>query len=86
MHGLKFRRQHPVGPYTADFHCPNAKLVVEIDGWCHNDRLGQDKVRDQYMASLGLLTIRFTAQDVLSNLDGVLTTIAEVALERVETK
>jgi very-short-patch-repair endonuclease len=86
MYGLKFRRQHPIGSYTADFYCPGARLVVEIDGWCHDDRLDRDGARDQYMDALGLMTVRFTAQDVLSNLDGVLEMIAKVAFERLEER
>jgi very-short-patch-repair endonuclease len=80
---LKFRRQHPIGACTADFYCPDAKLVVEIDGLSHNDRMKEDRARDRYMESIGLRILRFAAGDVASNLDGVLRTIAEVASERV---
>ncbi|MDA0660296.1 MAG: endonuclease domain-containing protein [Planctomycetota bacterium] len=54
----KFRRQHPLGMYKADFYCPGARLVVEIDGTEHFADTGQklDQVRDAWMQALGLLT------------------------------
>ena len=52
----KFRRQHPIGPYTADFFCAEIALVVELDGRLHN--LDHDKARDAYMASIGITVLR----------------------------
>ncbi|MDV3455564.1 DUF559 domain-containing protein [Sphingomonas sp. HF-S4] len=47
--GVKFRRQHPIGPCVADFYCASARLVVEIDGEIHADRVDDDQARDQFM-------------------------------------
>jgi very-short-patch-repair endonuclease len=54
--GIGFRRQHPVGPYVADFYCPAAKLVIEIDGLIHDSEKAAkfDRARDSYMERLGL--------------------------------
>ena len=57
--GAKFRRQHPVGPYVADFYCAEARLVVEVDGWwSHASREKADRQRDDYMARLGMQVLR----------------------------
>lgn len=64
--GMKFRRQHPIGIYTADFYCPNAKLNIEIDGVAHftNDGQQRDAARDRYMAEQGIRVLRFTGKQV----------------------
>lgn len=65
--GLKFRRQHPVGPYIADFYCASAKTVIEIDGLAHEmgDRSSLDEVRDTILRERGLSIIRILAGEVL---------------------
>ncbi len=67
--GVRFRRQHPVGPYVADFYCPSAKLVIEIDGLIHDSADGADRdaARDAYMRELGLDVIRIAASAVLTD-------------------
>src|SRR5437868_2689383 len=64
--GIGFRRQHPIGPYSADFYCPAAKLVIEVDGQFHDfaDQVGRDQRRDAYMRELGLRIVRVFASDV----------------------
>jgi very-short-patch-repair endonuclease len=62
--GLKFRRQHPVGPYIADFFCQIKKCVIEIDGSSHEGRLHKDAARDAYMEQQGIRVFRFTESDV----------------------
>jgi very-short-patch-repair endonuclease len=71
--GLKFRRQHPAGPYVADFYCHEARLIVEIDGKAHNrgDRPMRDVARDMWFSERGLCVLRFAATDVLADLDSV---------------
>ncbi len=54
--GVKFRRQHPVGPYTADFYAPDLKLVIELDGSRHDP--AHDAARDAYMRALGITVTR----------------------------
>ena len=65
--GVRFRRQHPVGPYVADFYCPAAKLVIEIDGLIHDFTFERDKTRDEYMRALGLAILRIPASEILAD-------------------
>jgi very-short-patch-repair endonuclease len=71
---LKFRRQHPAGPYVLDFYCEAARLSIEVDGAAHDfgDSPFADEHRDRWLAEAGIRTIRIAATDVLKNLDGVL--------------
>jgi len=70
--GLKFRRQHPAGPYILDFACLSARLAIEIDGAGHDLRSHHDEVRDEWLANQGFLTMRIAAKDVLQDLDVVM--------------
>jgi very-short-patch-repair endonuclease len=72
--GLKFRRQHPSGPYVADFYCHEAQLVVEIDGEAHGrgNAPARDERRDAWFAQQGLNVLRIPAVAVLNDLDNVL--------------
>jgi len=65
--GLKFRRQHPIGPYVVDFYCHDVQLVVEVDGASHEDRLAHDRKRTAYLEQQGLRVFRVTNQDVLGD-------------------
>ncbi len=76
LDGHKFSRQMPMGPYFADFLCRAAGLVVEIDGYSHDMRQDFDRRRDSFMAELRLTVLRFTNEEVMSNLEGVVQTIA----------
>jgi len=79
--GLKFRKQHPAGPYTADFFCHAAKLVVEVDSEAHDrgERPVRDAERDRWFALRRLAVMRIPAAEVLGNLDGVLAGILDRA-------
>jgi very-short-patch-repair endonuclease len=70
--GLRFRRQHPVGPYILDFYCPSARLAIEIDGTAHDfgDRPQRDDARDTWLVAKGISTLRIPAADVMSNFEG----------------
>ena len=81
--GFRFRRQHPLGPYIADFYCHEAALVVEVDSNYH-DR-NHDEARDRWMRDQGLEVLRVTAGDVATNLDGVCATILRILRERETT-
>ena len=72
-----FYRQKPVGEYIVDFYCPKAKLVVEVDGGQHftDEIIEYDRVRNEYMTSLGLTVLRFTNKEVLSNIARVIEAI-----------
>jgi len=75
LHGLKFRRQVPLGPYIVDFYCSAARLVVEVDGVVHADST-TDLVRDEWLRAQGLYVLRFWNDEVLKDIDGVLIVIA----------
>ncbi len=83
--GLKFRRQHPIGPYVLDFYCPEAKLAVEVDGLGHfdPDQSVRDRQRDDWLQRQGLAVLRIAAEDVRTNLDGVAGQILESAKGRL---
>lgn len=82
LDGLAFRRQAPMGAYTVDFVCHAARIVVEVDGETHDfdSRLRRDAARDAWLASRGYTVMRFTNEDVLRSLEGVLLTIREKTL------
>ena len=83
--GLRFRKQHGAGEELAlGFFCAPARLAIEVDGEAHNrgDRPARDAQRDAWVASQGVLTLRYPAVDVLRNPDGVVAQIIAVALER----
>ena len=71
--GYKFRHQTRLDPFIGDFFCPQKALIVEVDGETHVP--GADAQRDAALAERGLTTIRFTNDDVMTNIDGVLTAI-----------
>ncbi len=73
--GLKFRRQYPIDPYVVDFYCHEASLAVELDGDSHNDRAKQDQRRTEFLEDRGLRIVRFLNDDVLGDIDSVLTAI-----------
>jgi len=77
--GYHFYRQKPVGDYIVDFFCPRAKLVIEIDGSHHlvGETVKYDRIRDDYLSSLGLRVLRFANKDVLKNTEGVVERIGE---------
>ena len=75
--GYKFVRQQPVGRYIADFACREADLIVELDGGQHAEgaAAANDQLRTEDLAEHGYKVVRFWNNDVLSNMDGVLTAI-----------
>lgn len=77
--GLKFRRQHPVGQFIVDFYCPSCKLVIEVDGDIHTQQQVYDEARTQHLQSFGYRVLRFSNEEVLSDLQTVLTHIVEIA-------
>ena len=79
LKGYQFYRQKPIGDYIVDFFCPRAKLVIEVDGSQHysDETTEYDRIRDEYMRSLGLRVLRFTNTEVMKNIEVVIESIAE---------
>jgi very-short-patch-repair endonuclease len=75
--GLHFRRQAPIGRYTADFVCHRAKIVVELDGSQHSEaaQSAHDKARTAFLNSRGYHVMRFWNLDVIRNRDGIVDAI-----------
>ena len=67
----KFRRQHPLGNYIADFVCMEASLVLEVDGGQHAESADNDAIRTQWLETKGLHVMRFWNNEVLNNIEGV---------------
>lgn len=75
--GYKFRRQHPLSYYVADFYCHSLKFVIEIDGGVHQDRdvAVNDIERQRNLEAAGIRFLRFIDQQVLYELENVITII-----------
>ena len=80
--GVKFRRQHPLGPYVLDFACLDPKIAIEIDGSQHLEQVEYDAQRSAWLAAHGYVVLRFWANDALSNTAGVLSRIQETLAQR----
>jgi len=76
--GLKFRRQHPIGPYVVDFYCHGVGLVVELDGMSHEDKAARDTAKSEYIQTQGLRVLRVANEDVMRDLDAVTREIARL--------
>lgn len=79
FHGLKFKRQEPLGEYIVDFICKEAKIIIEIDGGQHNEANNKEKdnIRTQYLESKGYKVVRFWNNEVYENIEGVIKTLEE---------
>ncbi|MCK8601984.1 endonuclease domain-containing protein [Desulfoferrobacter suflitae] len=73
--GRKFRRQHPIGPFVADFVCLECGLIVELDGGQHSVQVEKDEARTKYLESNGFKVVRFWNNQVLGEIEAVLTVI-----------
>ena len=75
--GRKFRRQHSIGYYIADFYCPSEKLIIELDGHHHftPEGIEKDIERDTHLESMNIKVLRFENKEVHNNLTGVLKNI-----------
>lgn len=76
--GAKFRRQHKIGRFIADFYCHEARLVIELDGAVHDQQTLRDRDRDQWMQANGITVLRFRNAAVFDNTEAVLSAIGEV--------
>jgi very-short-patch-repair endonuclease len=84
--GLKFRRQHPIGPFILDFYCSEAQLAMEIDGAFHHSDAAEsyDDRRDAWLHRKGIEVLRFPARWVLNSPEGVVGQILAAANKRIE--
>jgi len=84
LDGWKFRRQHPIGPYFADFCCPAARLIVEVNGPAHDDdtQWGHDVRKQAWLESLGYRVVRVNVSDIDDDLTEVTGRVYAELLER----
>ncbi|MFH0977589.1 MAG: DUF559 domain-containing protein [Spirochaetota bacterium] len=73
--GFKFRNQHPVNRYILDFYCDNKQLAIEVDGDVHIKKQEDDKYRDEFLNSLSIRVLRFSNNDIMTDLDTVINKI-----------
>ena len=86
LNGHHFRRQHPIGPFIADFACVEGKVVLEVDGATHNSEEEQayDGRRTSFLESEGWHVVRVWNNQIYNNRDGVLRALDEIVTARVE--
>jgi len=77
LDGIKFRRQHSIGPYIMDFYCPSLKLCIEIDGEIHDhyDDNIKDVIRTRNINRYGITILRYSNACIYNNLNGILQSI-----------
>jgi very-short-patch-repair endonuclease len=75
IQGAKFRRQHTIDKFIADFYCVEAHLLIEVDGPIHG-YTQEDAIRQEYLESLGIKVLRFTNDEVFSAIESVIQRIA----------
>jgi very-short-patch-repair endonuclease len=78
--GLKFRRQHPLGCFVADFYCAKHRLAIEIDGSSHQTWQEYDATRTSVIEEMGCRVIRFRNEQVLDDIESVLAAIEAACL------
>jgi very-short-patch-repair endonuclease len=85
LRNLKFRRQHPVYKYVADFYCAEHKVIVELDGGIHQlkNQKEYDQERTNELEKLGIRVIRFTNEDVMLNINETLKKIERFIFVKV---
>ncbi|MBX7496241.1 endonuclease domain-containing protein [Qipengyuania sp. 6B39] len=82
--GLKFRRQHPAGPYILDFYCASLRLAIEVDGWVHDnpETIARDQWRSEFLRSQGIATTRIPAKAILEDVEAVSVRLGQICTER----
>jgi len=75
LDGCRFRRQVPIGRYIVDFACLSHRLLIEIDGSQHGERMAYDQARTRWLESRGYRVVRFWNGDMLRDADGVVEAI-----------
>ena len=87
LQGLKFQRQFPIGPFVADFCCRERRVLVEADGEGHEtgSQVARDRERDAYLRGQSYIVLRFTNDEILTDLENVLRKIAITAYQSPST-
>jgi very-short-patch-repair endonuclease len=80
LEGFRFRRQHPIGRYIADFYNHEKKLIIEIDGDIHGKQKEYDKNRDRHLKAHGYTLIRIKNEEIKNNIESVINTIRNLIL------
>jgi very-short-patch-repair endonuclease len=82
LNGLKFRRQHPLSNYIADFYCHEKRLVIELDGAVHDikENAEYDNVRTYQLKQDGISVVRFRNEEVMNDIENVIKKVREVAI------
>jgi len=75
--GVKFSRQKPIDRFVIDFYCSELCLAIEVDGGSHKSKVGRDRMRDQFLKTCGITTLRFSDKEILSDLNSVKRKIIE---------
>lgn len=80
--GLKFRRQHPIDRFIADFYCHEKQLVIELDGSIHNKKEQEhfDKGRTETLNEFGIRVLRFKNEEIMNNVEEVVSRIISTAI------
>lgn len=77
FHGLRFRRQHAIGPFIVDFYCHEKQLIIEVDGGIHEGIAQQDAARQQYLEHLGFAVLRLDNHEVNRDLSLALNKLSQ---------
>ena len=85
MLGLKFRRQHPIDIFIVDFYCHDARLVIEIDGEIHKERVEYDDGREAEIERYNIKVIRFSNIEVLKEIEKVVKSITSVVKQMLSS-
>ena len=72
LSGYKFLRQKPIGPYIVDFLCKDLNLIIEIDGYSHEEKFNYDQKRDQYFKKLDFYIIHLRDKDIFNKIDNII--------------
>ena len=88
IEGWRFRRQHPIGPYIADFACVEGRLAIEVDGATHHtqEEIAYDERRTRFLESRGWRVLRFWNGEVIANRVGVNETILGALQEALDRR
>ena len=86
--GYKFRRQHPIQQFIADFYCHSLQLIIEADGEIHQkiENKIADKERDSALHSSGIKVIRFSNKEIFNSMETVISKITAAIHERHDAK